>query len=293
MKPLSYIYMILAAILLGGIGVLIKLVGDAVPMMSLSFFRIFFGFLFLLIIVPFIDKTWYVLKKRDYGDYFIIGLIFAISLSLYTAANLFAPIQNVVLINYSYPFFVLLFGYFLLRERITKTKIITLLIAAAGLIIINPFQFGAHAIGNVLSLIGAFFYGLLITEMRKEDKSHGIGDVIWFFLFASIILSPFVFIYGVGNLSQVLVYVLLLGVLSTGLAYLLYNLALEHVEAEIGSIIATIITPLISIVLAFMIINESINLKTIIGGALLIIAGVYLETHNKRLKKTKKHKFVT
>lgn len=277
--------MILAALCLATIGVLVKLIGDNVPVMSLNFLRIFIGFIVSIIIVPFIDKKWYKITKKNAKEFFLIGVVYAIALSLYTAANVFAPIQNAVLINYSYPFFVLLFGYFLLKEKVTPTKIITLIIAFIGLTIINPFHFGENNFGNILALGGAFFYGLLIVGMRKEDKNHGIGDVIWFLLFASIIMLPFPIIQGLGNISQVWVYVILLGFVSTGLAYIFYNLALEKIEAEIGSIIATIITPLVSIILAVLIIGEQLNIRTIIGGALLILSGLYLETHNKQLKK--------
>jgi len=284
-KHLNYIYMILAALCLATIGVLVKLIGDNVPVMSLNFLRIFIGFIALIIIVPFIDKKWYKITKKDAKEFFLIGVVYAIALSLYTAANVFASIQNAVLINYSYPFFVLLFGYFLLKEKVTNTKIITLIIAFIGLAIINPFRFGEDNFGNILALAGALFYALLIVEMRKEDKHHGIGDVIWFLLFASVIMLPFPIMQGLGNISQVWIYVVLLGFVSTGLAYIFYNLALEKIEAEIGSIIATIITPLVSIILAVLIIGEQLSIRAIIGGGLLILSGLYLEAHNKQLKK--------
>ncbi len=277
--------MILAALCLATIGVLVKLIGDNVPVMSLNFLRIFIGFIALIIIVPFIDKKWYKITKKDAKEFFLIGVVYAIALSLYTAANVFASIQNAVLINYSYPFFVLLFGYFLLKEKVTNTKIITLIIAFIGLAIINPFRFGEDNFGNILALAGALFYALLIVEMRKEDKHHGIGDVIWFLLFASVIMLPFPIMQGLGNISQVWIYVVLLGFVSTGLAYIFYNLALEKIEAEIGSIIATIITPLVSIILAVLIIGEQLSIRAIIGGGLLILSGLYLEAHNKQLKK--------
>ena len=287
-KHLNYIYMVLAALCLGTIGVLVKLIGKSIPLMSLNFLRIFTGFIFLLAIIYFIDKKWYQVKKKDLGMFFFIGILYAVSLSLYTAANIFAPIQNAVLIYHAYPFFVLVFGYFLLKEKITVSKIITLVIAFIGLVIINPFQFGQHNLGNILALSVALVYGLLITIMRKTDKSHSIGSVVWFLGFASILLLPFIFYYGVGNLISVWFYVLLLGVVSTGLAYLFYNLALEKIEAEICSIIATIITPLVSIVMAVLIVSEALKLRTIIGGSILVLSGLYLEMYDKKNKKRNK-----
>ena len=281
----NHIFMVLAAFCLATIGVLVKLIGSSdIHFMTLNFYRIFFGFVFLLMVVPFIDKKVFKITKKDAKEFFMIGVIYAVSLSLYTTANLFAPIQNVVLINYSYPFFVLIFAYFILGEKITATKIITLILALIGLAVINPFQSGANNIGNTLALLGAFFYAILITEMRKEDKTHTIGDVLWFLFFASLVLLPFPFIYGFGNISNILGHILLLGFVSTGLAYLLYNLALEEIEAETGSIIATIITPLVSIILAFFIVHEAINIRIIFGGLLLICSGIYLELHTKEVR---------
>ena len=131
--------MVLAAACLATIGVLVKLIGINVPPMTLNFLRVFLGFVFLLPIVPFVDKTTFHPTKKDLKDYFIIGIVFAISLSLYTSANLFAPIQNVVLLNYTYPFFVLIIAHLVLNETVTTTKIITILIAITGLIVMNPF----------------------------------------------------------------------------------------------------------------------------------------------------------
>ncbi|MFC1753889.1 DMT family transporter [Thermoproteota archaeon] len=281
----NHMYMILAAVCLGTIGVLVKLIGTDVHFMTLNFYRIFIGFVFLMMVVPFMDKNCFKVTKKDIKDYIFIGVVMAIAISLYTTANLFAPIQNVVLINYMYPFLVLVLAYFYLGEKITSTKIITLILAIIGLVIINPFKFGEGNIGNLLSLLGAVFYAIMITKMRWEDRTHSISSVLWFFLFASIVLLPFPFIFGFGNLSGVWVHVLILAIVSTGLAYLFYNLALQKIEAEIGSIIAMIITPLLSIILAVLIINETLNMRILLGGGLLVIAGVYLEMHKKKSKR--------
>jgi drug/metabolite transporter (DMT)-like permease len=43
--------------------------------------------------------------------------------------------------------------------------------------------------------------------------------------------------------------------------------------------------PLSGIVLAFFILGEELNLRIIIGGIVLLIAGIYLQAHNKKVKK--------
>ena len=82
-------------------------------------------------------------------------------------------------------------------------------------------------------------------------------------------------------------YLVILGIISTALAYLFYNLALKNIDAETGSLIAIMITPILSIFLASVVIGEQIMTETIIGGGLLMFAGIYLESHNRKLRKEK------
>jgi drug/metabolite transporter (DMT)-like permease len=284
-SPKPYIYIILAGILTGTIGIFVKLIGSEIHFMTLVFYRMILGFIFVLAVVPFIDKNAFKVKQKDLKDYFIVGVLFATTLSLFVVANLFAPVQNVVLITNFSPFLVLILAYFFLKEKITKTKIITLIIGIVGIIIINPFKFGENALGNYLALTQMVFYSFLVVRMRKEDKKHSIGAIIWFFFFATLLLLPFPFIFGWGNLSEVLWLVLGLGIFSTGFAYLFHNLALEKIGAEISSIFIMLTMPLSGIVLAFFILGEELNLRIIIGGIVLIIAGIYLQAHNKKVKK--------
>ncbi len=245
----------------------------------------FLAFLFLLPILLLIDKTTLKPKKRDLKQYLLIGFLMAIATSLYNTANVFAPIQNVVIINYSYPFFVMIFARFILKEHITKTKLISAFIAIIGLIIVNPFDLEANMLGNILALIGAVAYAFFITKMRQIGKNHSIWSVLWYFLFASIILSPAIFIWGLGDILAVWPYVLGLCVISTGVVYLFFNFALEKLEAEVASIIAMSTTPVIAIILAITILNEPLNTRVIIWGTILVFAWIYLETHIKKYKK--------
>jgi drug/metabolite transporter (DMT)-like permease len=284
-SPKPYLYIILAGILTGTIGIFVKLIGSEIHFMTLVFYRMILGFIFVLAVVPFIDKNAFKVKRTDLKDYFIVGVLFASTLSLFVVANLFAPVQNVVLITNFSPFLVLILAYFFLKEKITRTKIITLIIGVIGIIIINPFKFGETALGNYLALTQMVFYSFLVVRMRKENKEHSIGAIIWFFLFATLLLLPFPFIFGWGNLSEVLWLVLGLGIFSTGFAYLFHNLALEKIGAEISSIFIMLTMPLSGILLAFFILGEELNLRVIIGGIILLAAGVYLQAHNKKVKK--------
>jgi drug/metabolite transporter (DMT)-like permease len=278
-----YLFMAITSALFGTIGICVKLIGNSVPPMAITFYRFFFGFIFLLCVTPFIDKNIFRVTKNDIRDYFVIGLLFSVTLPLFTLANVYAPVQNVVLLDSTTPFFVLGIAYVFLKEKITRTKTVAFAIAMAGIVIINPLQSGQYQLGNTLAILAAATYGVLVVEMRKEDENHGIGDVMWFLLFATLLSSPIPFIYGLGDLSAAWPYLFFMGFLGTGLAYLLYNISLERIEAEISTIMTMIISPIVAISLAFFILGEKLEINTMAGGAILIISAIYLQLHKREL----------
>lgn len=279
----NYIFVILAAAFFGTIGIFIKLIGDSVPPMVINFYRVFFAFLTLLFVCPVLDKNTFKVKKKDLKFYVPIGFMIALTVSLTNLAFVFAPVQNVAFIISMFPLFVFIFAYFLLNERITMVKIIALVIAGIGLFIMNPLR-SEGMLGSIFAIISTAIYGLLVPIMRMVDKTHSIGHVFWFFFFALFFLLPFPFIYGLGDFS---IYLVFMGVVSTGIAYLLQNLALEKVEAETSSIILTIVSTMVAITLALFILEEPFNLQILLGGALLVSSGIYLQTHRKRLNKAR------
>jgi len=283
MKPELYIFF--ASICLATVGILTKIIGSDIHPLVIGFYRVFFAMIILAIICPIIDKSTFKQNKKDMGMYAIIGFLFAINLAFTCLAYIKSNVQNVTLIFSTAPFFALIIAYFVLKEKITKTKIITLIIAIIGIIIINPGK-AEGGIWNFLTLGLAMLSGLLIVLLKKEDSNHSIGDVFWFFFFATIFLIPFPIVFGLGKIS---IYTVLIGVVGTGLAYLIYNLGLKNdIEAETSSMIENISVPIFAIIFAVILIREKLVLNIVIGGLILIIAGIYLELHNRKHKKKKK-----
>ncbi len=279
-----HIFFIIAAVCIGTIGLFVKLSSGMVHPMVLGFYRVLFGFILLAIVSPIIDKNTFKIKGKNLKRDALIGFLFAFNFTATSVAYIYAPIQNVSLILSMTPVFVLIFAYFILKEKITKTKIITLTIALIGLFILNPLRTEGFW-GNILAVIVVISGGFMFTLLRKVNKDESIGNITWFFLFATIFTLPMPFIFGFGKISWSVVS---LGVISSGAAYLFYNLGFEKVEAEIGSLITNILAPIAALFFAFTIIGETANNQVLIGGALLVIAGLYLKTHNHG-SKTIKH----
>ena len=127
------IYILLAGFLWGFIGVSVKLIHGEINPFSLNFFRFLAAFLFLLIISPFIGKNELKISKKDIKSHAIIGLLFALTTTTFVYAVSRTTIANTVLLQSLQAFFVMIIAYFMLKEKITSAKLITLIFALVGI----------------------------------------------------------------------------------------------------------------------------------------------------------------
>ncbi len=266
------IAVIIAGILLGLIGIWIKLINKNIPIMTINWTRLTIAFLFfLLFLAPFYRKK--IKKFKDIKGAILVGFLMAVAFSLFSAANFYAPSTNVALITSLYAVITPIFAWFILKEKLSTKKIAAIVIALTGLVIINPLK-TQYLIGTIISLIHPFIFSLFLVYLRKKEKGQDIASMFWFFLFAAIFLIPFPFIYGLGNINESIIYILLLGVLSTAVPYILLAYGLEKVPAPQASIIILVTLPLSAITFSYLIFRDIASSTIYFGGALLLIAGV-------------------
>src|SRR3989344_1499213 len=276
--------LIITSILYGFIGIFIKYIGTAIPLMTISFLRFFFALLLLVLVVPLIDRNTFHLAARDFWHYAFMGFLVAAAISTYNAALFYSTVSAVTLIWSVYVFFTAVLAYFVLNEHLTLRCFIAILIGIAGLVLINPLTGGGNLLGNVIALISAGFYATYLVFIRRDERSHTLGMVFWIILFATLYLLPFPFIFGLGQLSGApLLWMLLLGVGCTGIAYFLLNVGLARVEADSASVLILVVSTIASLFLAWLLLDEHIGTRMLIGGAMMIIAGVIMELKYPRI----------
>ena len=258
------------------IGIFVKLINGGVPGMTVGFLRTAIGFVFLLSFVPWIDASCFHNFKKEMKHYACIGLLMAIGFTLTIFALNYAPVSNVVLIMTTNVIFVSLLASHFLHEKLSGREKGALALGLVGVVVMNPFQ-GGYIVGNVLALLVAITGALLVVFMRAEEKNHTAGASMWFLFFAMLFLSPAPFIWGWGNLPQNWFWLLMLGILCTGLAYLLLSYGIQKVKADDVSIISMLTQPVFSITLAYFLLGEVPTGRMLLGGGVLVIAGIILE----------------
>jgi len=168
-------------------------------------------------------------------------------------------------------------------ERVTGIRSLGLLIGIVGVAVLLGFDVGGDEqklLGAAMVLLAAFGYaiGALLVKRPTIAALPRLGVVSFMCLTSTIVLLPFSASHLPSKIPsmQVIISLLVLGLICTAIAYLVYFALI----AEVGPGRATVITyvnPAVSVFLGVMLLGEPLNASIIIG-FLLILLGSWLST---------------
>lgn len=194
-----------------------------------------------------------------------VGLVMLLILStkLTTAAN-------AILLQYTAPIYSAILGYFVLKEPVTRHDITVIVLVLIGLAVFlyDGLADGRMA-GNLIALLSGVCYGAMNVFMRKCDKDAPADNIFWGNLLAFVLMLPFM---GRPEITAVNIGIILfMGIFQLGLAYILYSIAIPHVPALEATII-TVLEPILNPVWVMLFYGEKSGIRTIIGGAIVLLA---------------------
>ena len=192
-----------------------------------------------------------------------VGLVVLLILStkLTTAAN-------AILLQYTAPIYSAILGYFVLKEPVTRHDITVLVLIGLAVFLYDGLADGRMA-GNLIALLSGVCYGAMNVFMRKCDKDAPADNIFWGNLLAFVLMLPFM---GRPEITAVNIGIILfMGIFQLGLAYILYSIAIPHVPALEATII-TVLEPILNPVWVMLFYGEKPGIRTIIGGAIVLLA---------------------
>lgn len=216
-KYLGITYIVISAFCFALMNMFVRLSGD-LPSVQKSFFRNLVALVFAFAILK-KDGAWFS-GKRENIKYLLVrsaaGTI-GILCNFYAVDRM--VLSDASMLNKMSPFFVIIFSFFILKEKIKPPQILIVAGAFLGsLLIIKPtpsiFQTPAALIG----LLGGLTAGLAYTYVRLLGERGEKGPFIVFIFssFSCIVTLPFLlFEYHPMNLMQI-VFLLLAGLCAAG-----------------------------------------------------------------------------
>ena len=244
------------------------------------------------------------LRKLTRSD-LLLGLLSGIFLAIHFATWIssleYTSVASSVVLVSTGPLWVALLSPVFLKEPLTRTVLIGMLLALLGGTIIglgdscqldaglvcpplSKFVQGQAFFGNFLALAGAWAVAGYLMIGRKLRA--GISLVPYIFIvygIASVFLLGTMFVAGqhpTGYLPLTYVWILLLAIAPQLIGHSIYNWALRYLPAALVSI-TTLGEPVGSAILAYFILSEVPTSLTILGGV-FILTGIYLASRIKQ-----------
>ena len=277
-------YLLLSQICFVLIGVFTKYIGSALDSLSIVFFRVFIATVFIAVFAIFTKSIKDLsINRHDIVSFAIIGFLVCMNFVFFIAAFSYTSIMEVALLSSITPVFVCIIASYFLKENITINIKSALVLTLVGVCIMNFNGFeSTHFLGNIFVIISAFFAAGQIVYIRLEDRDHtALDTAFWPMAFASIFLSPLMIGFDFGAvLPSIYGWLFLLGVVSTGVAYIFFAEALKYIEASRYSILSTLLFPLFSLFFGVLLFGERLTSTMIYGGVFLVVSGV-LADHDK------------
>ncbi len=188
------------------------------------------------------------------------------------------------LIYYVGPILVLLFSPILFREKLTGRKSISVLIVAIGLICISGsiVVTGMNSLGLLAAILSALFYATLIIFNKKVTRTGGMQTAAVELNVAFVVVL--VYTLCTAGIPQItgsdLPYIAVIGVINTGLAYLLYFSGLKKLSGQSVALISYL-DPVSALIFSAFLLHEVMTPVQMIG-AVLIIGGAMFGEIKKR-----------
>jgi drug/metabolite transporter (DMT)-like permease len=249
--------------------------------------RFLIAYILLLIIYP---KQQLPSSFVDESKFFILGFLgIFIYFLLENFALQFTQATNVGLYMSAIPLFTAIFAHFFTKdEKLSRNVVIGFLIAIVGiaLILLDGASFQLRLKGDLLALSAAVVFALYSVALKLAPKGYHYIVITRKSFFYGLLLMVIYFLisgksfhYHSLAITTVWLNILFLGLISSGLAFVLWQQGIER----IGSINASnyiYLVPLITAIAGIIALDEKLTFKMILGGITILI-GLYIAQKRK------------
>lgn len=187
----------------------------------------------------------------------------------FTIANKFTTAANAILLQYTSPMWIGLFGAWLLGERTARSDWLTIaaVFTGMGIFLYDGLRLN-DLTGILVGILSGLFFAASVMLLRKQKEGSPIESIILGNLLCFLVAIPAIWAAPplTGGTTAAL---LALGVAQLGLAWLAYSHAIKHVTA-LESVIIPIIEPVLNPVWVMLVVGERPSPLALLGGALVV-----------------------
>lgn len=278
---------IISMMIFGSIGLIVR--GIPLTSAQIAMIRGVIGSIFLIITGIIMNKKpSFKAIKKNITYLLISGGALGFNWILLFESYRHTSIANATLSYYFAPVIIVLLSPFLLKEKISLQKILSILVSMTGMFLLvwtggKGSLYSQELIGIGFGLSAAVLYAMVVIMNKIIKDIGGLEVTIIQLTMASIILIPYVlskdgFPWEIVE-SKLIIQLALVGLFNTGIAYLLYFSSVQKLDSQTVAILSYI-DPISALVMSAIFIGEKIGSLQLLGG-ILILGGAFFSGKDK------------
>lgn len=196
------------------------------------------------------------------------AIAYATTLLLFVWATKMTTAANAVLLQYTAPIYVALFGAWMLGERTTLIDWITVFAVIGGMVLFFLDSVSAGGfMGNIMAILSGVSFAGMHIFMRKQKDESPIQSIFLGNIILAVVALPFMFKSMPDTRSWA--GLAALGVIQIGLPYILYSIAIKSVTA-LEAVLIPVVEPLLNPLWVFLFMGEVPGVWAFVGGFIVL-----------------------
>ena len=279
-------FIILAGIFWGSMGIFVRRLGTyGFTPIQIVCIRVVLAALIFCVIQLIKDPKGFRISLRDIPLFLGLGLgsILFFTVCYFTAISMMT-LSTAAILLYTSPIWIMLMSLLFFHEKLTAQKIIALVLAFGGCVLVSGISGGGLTLMGLLiglgSGVGYGLYSILGTVALRRYSPYTVTT--WTFIIAAIgsilISHPADMIAKISvapNIPGLLGFGLLTALVTAVIPFLAYTLGLRSVEASKAGILATV-EPMVATLIGIFVFSEPLTLMSGLGVLLILAAVVVL-----------------
>jgi drug/metabolite transporter (DMT)-like permease len=204
----------------------------------------------------------------------ILGAVaMTVTFLLFISSTRLTSAANAILLQYTAPVWVALFGSWYLGEKARGYDWATMGVILLGMVLFFGDGLTTQGmIGNIMAIVSGITMAWMSLAVRKEPESAGetvlLGNTL-----TAVIGLPFLLVAALAGTVDALNWGILvyMGIFQLGIAFILYTVAVRQLPA-IESILISMIEPILNPIWVFLVVGERPGPLAILGGVIVIAA---------------------
>ena len=280
--------LILAMFIFGTIGIFRKYI--PLPSSVIALARGSIGMLFLLVWVLLKgEKISFQAIKKNRLFLGLSGFFLGFNWILLFEAYQYTSVATATLCYYMAPIMVILVSPFLLKEHLSRKKMLCVSVALVGIIFVSGVtEVGMSHLSEVKGILfglgAALFYASIMLLNQKIKDISAYDKTITQLGIASIVLLPYTLM--TENISEItltpisMIMLIIVCVIHTGIAYALYFGSMGDLKAQTIALFSYI-DPIVAIILSALFLKEHMSIMGAVGAVLVLGATLISELPEK------------